>query len=141
MKGLLKALDQYQNYIFRIKAIDYQIDNIDDIVGVGVDGIDYSKSSGGGGTSDAVADIVALRESKLKKLEKEKSELELKKGLIDTCFSALSPKEETAMRKHYIDNYTWVDIADELDMSYQGLMTLRSRSLKKMNETYKLIKL
>lgn len=132
MKRTKELLYSYKDNRDKLEDLYRELNSLDDIVGCGVSGIDYSRSTGGGssGINDMVANVVELKAAKEKKINREIKRLTLILSNIEFILEQLAPRDRELLKLHYFKGYTLSEVGDIIGLTHSGTISAHKRCLK-----------
>lgn len=129
-------LEGYKRIITRIRQLEYQLRDIEETLGVKA--ICYDSQPHGSSisrvTEDTAVKLAAIREQKEKligELWKERFNIE------NEIYKMNDPIHAEILRRRYIEDERWDNIAKALNMAKRWTLTLHGRALKELDNQLK----
>lgn len=113
MIGLKEELEELEVQAYFAKAVNYNGD-------------------GGGSDGDRMGRVVALLDTKRRRVLKAMERLLKESEAIEAAMQPLSSTEREVVRRRYSQGATWIDIAAQLNYSTRQVQRIHGRALLKM---------
>lgn len=125
-------LENYKRIITRIRQLEYQIKDIRETLGVKA--VNYDSQPHGTGISKVTENTAAKLVEACEQKEKLMDELWKQRLIIEQeIYKMSNATYAEILRRRYIQNERWRDIAKALNMAKRWAITLHGRALKELD--------
>lgn len=88
----------------------------------------------GSGSPDKIADNLARVDNLIQHYQQKVERLLIQQKRIEEAIESLPASERLLMRYRYIDGLNWIDVAANMNYSWQGTHKIHARALKRLSE-------
>jgi DNA-directed RNA polymerase specialized sigma24 family protein len=130
---IVEKLKEYRNIKAEIRAIELDIEELQDEDNIGPSAISYEEKTGKTNRISSQTEYLAISiADKVAKLEREKRIKERDIVRIENVLSILGEKEREVIEMKYMKGYKWDTISFRIDRSYQQCWRIEKRALEKI---------
>ena len=90
----------------------------------------------GSGSPDKIADNLARVDNLIQHYQQKIERLLIQQKRIEEAIESLPANERLLMRYRYIDGLDWIDVAANMNYSWQWMHKMHARILKKLSEKF-----
>jgi DNA-directed RNA polymerase specialized sigma24 family protein len=131
---VIEKLKEYRKIKVEIRAIELDIEELQDDENIGTAPISYEERTGKTNKFNSYTENVAISlVDKIEKLQREKRAKERAVERIENALNILDNNEKEVLELKYIKGYRWNTVTFKLDRSYQQCKRIEKDALSRIN--------